>query len=139
MNKRSLHPRLAGDCHLLGEIECGTLLLHRNATLPWFILVPDTRLTELHELDPVLYQQIMTAVHTLAGFVKRQFEADKINIAAIGNQVPQLHIHVIGRRRDDPYWPGVVWGKPETADTYTDIRLEAIRAAISGIFKLENC
>lgn len=138
MSRQPLHPRLAADCHVLGDIDCGSLLLHQNATLPWFILVPATKLTELHELDLQLYQQVMMAIHTLAGFVKHQFEADKINIAAIGNQVPQLHIHVIGRRRDDPYWPGVVWGQSETSDVYSEIRLKAIRAALAGVFKLEN-
>ena len=136
MTRHALHQRLAADCHVLGDIDCGMLLLHRNATLPWFILVPDTKLTELHELEPALYQQVMAAVHTLSGFVKKQFEADKINIATIGNQVPQMHIHVIGRRHDDPYWPGVVWGQPETNETYSDIRMQAIHAAVAGVFRL---
>lgn len=138
MIRHTLHPRLEADCHVLGNIECGTLLLHKNATLPWFILVPDTRLTELHELEPAFYRQVMTSVYALSAFVKKQFEADKINIATIGNLVPQMHIHVIGRRRDDPYWPGVVWGQQETSDTYSELRLEAIHAAIAGTFRLKT-
>ncbi len=137
MNQQKLHSRLADDCHLLGEIDGSRLLLHRNAMLPWFILVPATHHTELHELEMTFYQQIMTTVHSLSGFVKQQFEADKINIATIGNQVPQLHIHIIGRHRDDPYWPGVVWGQPETSDSYTDLRLAALRKAVAGRFQLK--
>lgn len=138
MTRHTLHPRLAADCHVLGHIDCGTLLLHKNATLPWFILVPSTTATELHELEPALFHQVMTAVHTLSGFVKKQFEADKINIATIGNQVPQMHIHVIGRRHDDPYWPGVVWGQPETEAVYSDIRVSAIHTAIASVFRLQT-
>jgi len=138
MNRPPLHPRLKADCYLLGDLDCGRLLLHRNAVLPWFILVPDTRFTELHELEADFYLQVMIDIQGLATFVKRQFEADKINIATIGNQVPQLHIHVIGRRRDDPYWPGVVWGQPEIADNYTEVRLDAIRAAVAGVFNLKD-
>lgn len=137
MNQPELHPQLAADCHILGKTGCGRILLHHNAAIPWFILVPDTQLTELHELDTTTYQEVMSTVQQLGAFVKRSFDADKINIAAIGNQVPQLHIHVIGRRQDDPWWPHVIWGQAESSDEYySDDRLAAIRAALVNVLPL---
>lgn len=105
-----IHPQLRADNHLLGRFHHCHLLLNRNASLPWFILLPEVSVLELHEIDEPLRQAIDREVQGLAIWVKRQFHCDKLNLAAIGNRVPQLHIHLIGRRQDDPCWPDVVWG-----------------------------
>lgn len=110
MSPFAIHPRLMADNHLLGRFRHCHLLLNKNATLPWFILLPEVAVVELHEIDEPLRQRIEREVQLLAGWVKRQFNCDKLNLAAIGNIVPQLHIHVIGRSRRDPCWPDVVWG-----------------------------
>lgn len=108
-----LDSRLESDCTVLGELSSGSLLLlHHNAAVVWFIVVPKTTKTELFELSPAEQQELLKEINLLSAFLKGQQDCDKINIATIGNIVSQLHIHVIGRNHTDPYWPGVVWGQP---------------------------
>lgn len=114
----SLHPRLATDFHVLGRRGPLHVLLQRNATLPWFIVVPETDIPEIFDLPAPLRRELDDFVDTLAPFVKQYFESDKINIAAIGNIVPQLHVHVIGRRRDDCCWPQAAWGHVDETRAY---------------------
>jgi len=107
-----VHPRLLADCHQLGRLALCRVLLNRNATVPWFILVPEVgqEIVELHELDGTRRQQLATELDLVARFTRARFDIAKLNIAAIGNIVQQLHVHVVGRHPDDPCWPGVVWG-----------------------------
>ncbi len=110
-----LDSRLESDCTTLGELSSGSLLLlHSNAAVVWFIVVPKTDKTELFELPSAEQQQLLEGINRLSAFLKEQHGCDKINVATIGNIVSQLHIHIIGRNHSDPYWPGVVWGQPAT-------------------------
>jgi len=126
-----LHPRLVEDCHILGRLGTSHLLLHRNAAVPWFILVPRTGLAELFELDAAARRALMEETDILAGFVKRHFDVAKINVAAIGNLVPQLHVHVVGRSPGDPCWPRPVWGHLDTVASWPPERLAEIAAALA--------
>lgn len=107
-----IHPQLLADCHEVGRLSLSHVLLHRNASLPWLILVPEVGadVRELYELDAHSRQALDTEIDTLARYLKQSLGAQKINVAAIGNLVPQLHVHVVGRHPGDPCWPGVVWG-----------------------------
>lgn len=96
-----------------------------NALFPWFILVPETDVVELCDLDPASQQILLEEINRLSRFVKESFPIDKLNVAAIGNVVKQLHIHVIGRRTDDPCWPGVVWGAGQSKP-YSEVEREEI-------------
>ncbi|HMM75371.1 MAG TPA: HIT domain-containing protein [Gammaproteobacteria bacterium] len=130
----ALHPQLAADCHVLGRLDGNTLLLQRNAALPWFVLVPvaspvDTPV-DLHELPSPARAALLAAADRLAAWVKRHFACDKINVAAIGNLVPQFHLHVVGRRRDDPCWPRPVWGHLPPGGRWTETQLVEITAAL---------
>lgn len=107
---RALDPRLQADCIALGVLHGCRLLLMNNALVPWFILVPDTDHTELYELAPAQQSDVLAAVNLLSALLKTHLGAEKVNVAAIGNVVAQLHVHVVGRRADDFCWPGVVWG-----------------------------
>ena len=129
-----LHPQLAADCYLLGTIKTSTLLLHKNALIPWFILVPNTDKNELYKLSTEHQQSIQLEVNALAAFTETYFNSDKLNIASIGNIVPQLHIHIISRKVTDFCWPSPVWGKMESME-YTSKQLETITQALndSGI------
>ena len=109
----ALDPRLAADTHRLGGLVLSELLLMDNALVPWLILVPRVAATELHLLDDATRRQLSDETTAVGAFVAGAFPVDKLNVAAIGNVVPQLHVHVVGRRRDDFAWPGVVWGRPE--------------------------
>lgn len=110
MKSFTLHPTLAADCHVLETWRELRLLLHKDTHVRWFILVPETDATEWHELSASLRDQLLTASSVLGAMLKND-GCDKVNIAAIGNMVPQFHFHVIGRWKTDPYWPGVVWGR----------------------------
>ncbi|MSR12974.1 MAG: HIT domain-containing protein [Gammaproteobacteria bacterium] len=133
----SLHPRLVSDFHLLGRNGALHVLLQRNAILPWFILVPETAALELFEVPAVLRRELNSVADRLARFVKRHFESDKINVAAIGNIVPQLHLHVIGRRRDDCCWPQAAWGHVEGTRAYSEQEQAILTRALVSEHLLE--
>ena len=118
-----LHPQLASDCIVVGQFELSTLLLMNDRQFPWFILVPRREdVTEVFQLDQADRVQLMNESCWLAEALKDAFAADKINVAALGNMVSQLHIHHIARYREDPAWPAPVWGKLP-AVPYTDEQL----------------
>ena len=102
---------LRADCHVLGRLPMCLVLLMNKAEVPWFILVPDTTVIELCDLSDVEQTRLQGEVNQLARVVRAQFNVTKLNIAAIGNLVTQLHIHVIGRHPDDAWWPAVAWGQ----------------------------
>jgi len=115
-----LHPRLAADCFVVGRFELCLLLLMNDARYPWFILVPQrVGISEIHQLSGALRQQLMSESAALSEALAVGFDADKINIAALGNVVSQLHVHHIARYTTDPAWPAPVWGK-FPAIHYTD-------------------
>jgi len=129
----SLHPQLIEDCHRLGQMSFCHLLLHRNAVVPWFILVPETDVTDLLDLPAVFRSKALDDATRVSRFIKKELGWPKVNFAAIGNVVPQLHLHVIGRREGDPCWPAPVWGHlKETADYATE-QIEEIRRGIEAL------
>ncbi len=124
-----LHPQLQADCYLLGQINGTRLLLHKNALIPWFILVPDTGQRELFKLQAAQQTLVQNSINQLASFVEQHFNSDKLNIATIGNIVPQLHIHIIGRKTSDYCWPNPVWGQTDSRE-YQEEEVQAIRLAL---------
>lgn len=111
MHGFELHPQLAADTFVVRELQLCSLLLMNDRRFPWLILVPRrpgaTELIDLGAEDQaVLLREINTAAQTL----RRRHTPDKLNIAALGNVTPQLHIHVIARFRNDAAWPRPVWG-----------------------------
>lgn len=127
MNTFILHPVLAADCHVLGFWSDVRVLLHKDAHVRWMILVPETDVTEWHELPEALRDHLLAVSSALGRMLKDDLACDKINVAAIGNLVPQFHFHVIGRWRSDPYWPGVVWGRVEPGAVYGEDEIEVVR------------
>ena len=106
-----IDPRLSADTVHLGDLALSRVLLMDDARFPWLILVPRragvSELTDLAEPDSAaLWQEIRLAT----GVMQELAKPDKVNVGALGNMVPQLHVHVIGRFRSDPAWPGPVWG-----------------------------
>lgn len=107
-----LHPRLARDGISLGRFPLCLLLLMNDSRYPWCILVPQRpAITEIHQLTEDDQMRLQRESCHLSRQLARCFAADKMNIAALGNVVPQLHIHHIVRYRHDPAWPDPVWGK----------------------------
>jgi len=126
-----IHDQLLADSHRLGRFELCHLLLHRNAAVPWFILVPETEVAEFFELREQLTSLALKEAGAVARFVKQELGCEKINFAAIGNIVPQLHLHVVGRRPDDPCWPAPVWGHLAGGQQYTVARIREIAALVA--------
>ena len=106
-----LDPRLAADTFLVGETPLSQVLLMNDARYPWLILVPRRAdITEPFELKEADRAQLWQESMRLGQAMKAHFAADKLNIAALGNQVLQLHVHHIVRFHVDAAWPGPVWG-----------------------------
>jgi len=133
MNDFELDSRLANDCLVLGELDTSLLLLMNNSLVPWFILVPQTTATELTDLPPTGQADLLEQINLLSVFIKEYFDVTKLNTAAIGNIVKQLHIHVIGRDPSDYCWPNVVWGTRER-EPYTTERVNEIKGAVCEHF-----
>jgi diadenosine tetraphosphate (Ap4A) HIT family hydrolase len=128
-----LHSQLAKDCAVVGDLELCRVLLMNDAQYPWLILVPRrAEVTELFQLGPADLRRLFEEVSAAAAAMAGHFRADKMNVAALGNVVPQLHVHVIVRRQSDPAWPRPVWGARPT-QPYAD---EVLAARIAELVEL---
>jgi diadenosine tetraphosphate (Ap4A) HIT family hydrolase len=106
-----LHTQLLKDSATVGDLDLCRLLLSNDAQYPWLILVPRReQVSELFDLSQLDQQQLLAEISTVSAALTGHFRADKMNIAALGNVVPQLHVHVIVRYTDDAAWPRPVWG-----------------------------
>jgi diadenosine tetraphosphate (Ap4A) HIT family hydrolase len=131
----SLHPQLANDTFGIGDLPLSRVLLMNDANYPWLILVPRRPdIVEIIDLDEAQQPHLMSEIALVAGVLRDVTACDKLNIAAIGNVVPQLHVHVVARRRGDAAWPRPVWGalparayEPAERDRFA----EAIRREIA--------
>ncbi len=112
MPKFELHPRLQQDCFSVGHFALSQILMMNDSQYPWYILVPQrSEIREIYQLEPNDRQQLMSESCLLAETLAEIYHADKMNIAAIGNLVPQLHVHHVVRYSTDLAWPGPIWGK----------------------------
>jgi len=110
VNDFLIHPRLAADAIELGQWPLCRLLLMNDGRFPWLILVPARRDTrEIYDLAAPDRILLIEEIAQASALMQKAFRADKMNVAALGNQVPQLHIHVIARFLGDPAWPNRVW------------------------------
>ena len=133
----SLHPRLSEDTFLLGELALCRVLLMADARYPWLLLVPRRADTiEIIDLDDQAQAQLSGEITQASRALKQITQCDKLNVAAIGNIVPQLHIHIIARNRGDASWPSPVWGKGE-AVSYEEAARDRLLAALRGEMGLE--
>ena len=133
----TLHPRLAADTIAAGDLPLCRLLLMNDAQYPWFILVPRRdNAREIYLLDEDDRQQLWRESAQLSRALMQAFAGHKLNVAALGNVVPQLHLHHIVRYPGDPAWPGPVWGR-HPPRPYTDAeraeRIKALRAALPDL------
>ena len=107
----SLHSQLKKDTIDIGDLPLCKVLVIKDAHYPWLLLVPRRpNAVEIIDLDEVAQAQLMTEISRVAKALKEVTQCDKLNIAALGNLVPQLHVHVIARRSNDAAWPRPVWG-----------------------------
>ncbi|MBO6504840.1 MAG: HIT family protein [Kordiimonadaceae bacterium] len=135
MSLFELHPQLAADTLRLGHLELCELLLMNDTSYPWLILVPKVNdVREIHALPPGDQQKLMEEITFVSRRLERLTNADKMNVAALGNMVPQLHVHVIARFETDPAWPGPVWGKAPAAP-YGDEQKMAMLASLNAVLE----
>ena len=129
----SLDPRLQQDTLAVGDFPLCRLLLMNDAQFPWFILVPRRAdVSEVFDLDAADQLALWQETTALATVLKDGFAADKMNVAALGNMVSQLHMHVIVRRREDAVWPAPVWGKLP-AQPYSEAQLAEVLARLRSL------
>ena len=134
----NIHPQLLNDCLVLGRFALCHLLLVKDSNYPWFILVPDRDgIQEIYQLSGQEQIQLINESSMLSEKLMRIFEGDKLNVAALGNQVPQLHLHHIVRFKTDPAWPGPIWGKVP-AQAYKDKELDDMIARLKQFQLIEN-
>lgn len=129
----TLHPRLASGAHVTNLLLC-RVMLKDDARWPWLILIPQRAdVTELHQLTDADAQTLTQEVRAASRAIAALDGVTKINVGALGNEVPQLHIHVIGRNANDAAWPGPVWGvsgKVAYAGDALEALLNTLRASL---------
>ena len=131
-----LHPQLADDTHPVATLGLCELRLMDDTNYPWLVLVPRVAdAVELIDLDAAQRHALTDEIDTAGRALRGLFSPDKLNVAALGNLVPQLHVHVIVRYRNDPAWPAPVWGRvaarPYPPDALVE-RIAALQAALRG-------
>jgi diadenosine tetraphosphate (Ap4A) HIT family hydrolase len=131
-----LDDQLAHDSHPIAELGLSALRLMDDSNYPWLILVPRVaEARELIDLDSAQQLQLLDEVNRVSRVLKQLFRPHKLNIAALGNLVPQLHVHLIARYRDDPAWPAPVWGRIHACAYEPDAlvqRVRELRAAMNA-------
>ena len=129
----TLHTQLAKDCITIGDLPLSRVLLMNDSNYPWLVLVPRREeIIEIFELPRIDQQQLLDEIAQVSSALAGHFRADKMNVAALGNIVPQLHVHIIARYREDRAWPKPVWGAVP-AQPYTD---EILRERVIEIERL---
>ena len=129
----TIHPQLLNDSLVLGYFPLCHLLLAKDANYPWFILVPNRdNISETYQLSAADQQQLMVESSALGECLMTALKGDKLNVAALGNMVPQLHIHVIVRYKTDAAWPSPVWGKVP-AKVYDELELFELREQLKKL------
>ena len=125
-----LHPQLLKDTIYLGKFELSHVLLMNDTNYPWVILVPDRDdIVEIFQLTTADQQRLNYESIVLSEYLHGEFNADKINVAALGNVVPQLHVHHIVRYKNDKSWPAPVWAK-FPAKAYGEDSLEEMKSRL---------
>ena len=141
----ALHPQLAADTVWVADLPLCRVLLMKNARFPWLVLVPRREaprlnseavahpyISELFDLPPAEHDAAMREMREVAKRFSKMTRADKMNIAALGNVVPQLHIHIIARFSHDAAWPAPVWNCSLPPLAYSPAELENLVGHLRG-------
>lgn len=130
MSDFAIAAQLMADCHHLGRLASAELLLHSNASVPWFILVPHTDVHDYLDLPAPHREAVLRDCALVSQYIKQQLGFEKVNFAGLGNVVPQMHLHIIGRTCDDPCWPQPVWGNLIDSEAYPSEQLRVWQQAL---------
>ena len=130
-----LHPRLAADTRPVAKLPLCRVLLMNDQRFPWLIMVPERAgIREIHQLSTAERAVLIEEVATVAASLEKLTAAEKMNVAALGNMVPQLHVHVIARFAKDAAWPTPVWTKP-AAQPYAEAAFAAMADRVAAALK----
>lgn len=133
-NQWQLHPQLEADTHFVTSLGLSELRLMDDAQYPWLILVPRIAgATEIVDLDEAQQAQLMREIAQASHALRSLLDPHKLNVAALGNVVSQLHVHVVARFRGDAAWPRPVWGAVPPRAYGRDVREERLRALLALI------
>jgi diadenosine tetraphosphate (Ap4A) HIT family hydrolase len=136
MDQSHIPKQLLIDCHHIGRLPASDVLLNRNAALPWFILVPETRLNDFLDLPEEHRQAVLEECASVSAFIKQVLGFGKVNFAGLGNVVPAMHLHIIGRHPNDPCWPQPVWGNLPAGEAYAPAVLREWQAGLVKMLDL---
>lgn len=129
-----LHPQLAADTQPVARFPLCDVLLMDNANHPWLILVPRVpEAVELIDLDEDQQVELMREVAKASRVLQTVFQPQKLNVAALGNLVKQLHVHVIARFEDDIAWPRPVWGSADAQPYTPEALIDRIKRLSSAL------
>jgi len=124
----SLHPQLAADTHPVATLPLCDLRLMDDSNYPWLVLVPRiANAVEIIDLDSEQRRLLSDDIDRASHLLRDLHSPHKLNVAALGNLVPQLHVHVIARFREDPAWPAPVWGRVAAMPYTPEGLVDAIR------------
>ncbi len=133
-NPFALHPQLARDTFPIGQFPLCRVLLLNEAKYPWVLAVPQRdAVREIYELSPLDQQQLMRESVIIGRVMMQLYVGEKLNIGALGNLVPQLHLHHIVRRQSDPAWPGPVWGHAPLTGYSESERADTTQALVGAL------
>jgi len=131
----TLHERLKADTIEITRLRLSVILLMNDSSFPWLLLVPMREgVKEIHDLSTADRALLIEEIALASKAIQRTFQTDKINVGALGNIVPQLHVHVIGRFTSDRAWPGPVWGAGDSVP-YTHAELDKTIALLREALK----
>jgi diadenosine tetraphosphate (Ap4A) HIT family hydrolase len=133
-----IDPRIDESSVFVTDLIVSQLRLQNDSRYPWFLLLPRKRLaTELFDLSSAEQTQLMSEIISVSAFVKNCFQSYKINVATLGNVVPQLHIHVVGRNLSDATWPDPVFGRGAPVPYDADALFEIVEKTKHNFTNLE--
>lgn len=135
MSKFSLHAQLAADTISVCSLEVSDLLLMNDNRYPWLIVVPrEPGARELHQLPQDIRLKVLQEVQQCSTALEAMAQPYKLNVATLGNQVEQLHIHIIARYTADAAWPGAVWGVGQRAP-YLQVAADKVVNTLKGLLR----
>ena len=128
--------RIQSTCFTLGEWPLSQVLLKNEAAYPWFILVPrKANIQEIFQLEKDERNTLMEEINYLSLLINDYFKPDKLNIGALGNVVPQLHVHIVARFQNDILWPQSIWHSSVEPSTYNEVHLKSLLPALGDLVR----
>jgi len=138
MTNFKLAPQLANDTIELGKLTLCKVLLMNDSQFPWIILVPQrANIIELYQLEADDIKQVQAESLIISKLLMQHFNGDKLNTGALGNMVPQLHLHHIVRFKNDPVWPKPVWGNI-SAIAYSTNEAKTLTNELQALIKTQS-